>query len=186
MTGSSRRVTIRRSLASALLNLAHCRSSAFLAIRQCSELQGVARPPPATALTSPRASLRRLTMSAGTSTPELDKLKIEDNAAPSAAPAAPAAAAQAEVPHPSGLSLEERFQLCRSVAEECISDDELRNLLRHKPHPVRTAARPGLPARLSCAVLPVFTFSLSLALFPPCRSPTMALSPQDACTSPRA
>ncbi|KAL6745630.1 hypothetical protein V8C86DRAFT_1821387 [Haematococcus lacustris] len=38
--------------------------------------------------------------------------------------------------HPSGLSLEERFQLCRGVAEECISDEELRNLLKHRPHPV--------------------------------------------------
>jgi hypothetical protein len=31
------------------------------------------------------------------------------------------------------LSLEERFQLCRSVAEECITDDELRNMLAKKP-----------------------------------------------------
>ena len=41
-----------------------------------------------------------------------------------------------EKPHPSGLSLEERFALCRSVAEECINDEELRNLLKHKPHPI--------------------------------------------------
>jgi hypothetical protein len=32
------------------------------------------------------------------------------------------------------LSLEERFQLCRSVAEECITDDELRKLLDKKPN----------------------------------------------------
>lgn len=46
------------------------------------------------------------------------------------------AAPAAEAPHPSGLSLEQRFQLCRSVAEECISDEELRNLLSKKPHPI--------------------------------------------------
>lgn len=42
----------------------------------------------------------------------------------------------AEPPHPSGLTLEERFQLARSVAEECISDEELRNLLAKKPNPI--------------------------------------------------
>ena len=40
-----------------------------------------------------------------------------------------------EKAHPSGLTLEERFQLCRSVAEECISEDELRRLL-NKPVPI--------------------------------------------------
>lgn len=40
-----------------------------------------------------------------------------------------------EKPHPSGLSLEERFQLCRSVAEECVSEEELRRLL-NKPVPI--------------------------------------------------
>ncbi len=44
-------------------------------------------------------------------------------------------AAAEEKPHPSGLSLEERFQLCRSVAEECVSEEELRRLL-NKPVPV--------------------------------------------------
>lgn len=34
------------------------------------------------------------------------------------------------------LSVEERFQLCRSVAEECIQDDELRRLLEKKAEPV--------------------------------------------------
>ena len=43
--------------------------------------------------------------------------------------------AEAEKPHPSGLTLEERFQLCRSVAEECVSEDELRRLL-NKPMPI--------------------------------------------------
>ena len=43
--------------------------------------------------------------------------------------------AEAEKPHPSGLTLEELFQLCRSVAEECVSEDELRRLL-NKPMPI--------------------------------------------------
>ena len=61
--------------------------------------------------------------------------------------AGPSAAAVADVekqvaelsvsaPHPSGLSLEERITLCRSVGEECISEEELANLLKNKPHPV--------------------------------------------------
>ena len=33
------------------------------------------------------------------------------------------------------MTLEERFQLCRSVGEECVQDDELRNLLDKKPVP---------------------------------------------------
>jgi tyrosyl-tRNA synthetase len=32
--------------------------------------------------------------------------------------------------------LEERFQLCRSVAEECIQDDDLRLLLAKKAEPI--------------------------------------------------
>ena len=36
---------------------------------------------------------------------------------------------------PPEMSLEERFRLCRSVAEECIQEDELRYLLAHKPTP---------------------------------------------------
>lgn len=67
------------------------------------------------------------------------KLDMADAAAPAAAPAdgtAPAAPAPAEEkPHPSGLTLDQRFQLIRSVAEECISDEELRRLL-NKPMPV--------------------------------------------------
>ena len=42
---------------------------------------------------------------------------------------------EVEKPHPSGLSLEERYQLCRSVAEECVSEEELRKLL-NKPVPI--------------------------------------------------
>ena len=33
------------------------------------------------------------------------------------------------------LSIDERFALCRSVGEECIQEDELRNLLLKKPSP---------------------------------------------------
>ncbi|KAE9611544.1 putative tyrosine--tRNA ligase [Lupinus albus] len=34
------------------------------------------------------------------------------------------------------LSLEQRFQIIRSIGEECIQDEELRNLLAKKPEPV--------------------------------------------------
>ncbi|KAE8710892.1 Pseudouridine synthase family protein [Hibiscus syriacus] len=34
------------------------------------------------------------------------------------------------------LSLEERFKIIRSVGEECIQEDELLNLLTHKPEPI--------------------------------------------------
>ncbi|KAI5327539.1 hypothetical protein L3X38_026935 [Prunus dulcis] len=34
------------------------------------------------------------------------------------------------------MSLEEKYQMVRSVAEECIQDYELRNLLAHKPEPI--------------------------------------------------
>lgn len=36
----------------------------------------------------------------------------------------------------SRLSLEEKYQIVRSVGEECIQEDELRNLLEKKPEPV--------------------------------------------------
>ncbi|MEW5306616.1 MAG: hypothetical protein WDW36_009070 [Sanguina aurantia] len=36
--------------------------------------------------------------------------------------------------HESGLTLRARYDLCRSVAEECISDQELLTLLERKPH----------------------------------------------------
>jgi tyrosyl-tRNA synthetase len=31
------------------------------------------------------------------------------------------------------LSVEQRFEIIRSIGEECIQDDELRNLLANKP-----------------------------------------------------
>ncbi len=49
---------------------------------------------------------------------------------------APAAAADAEAPHPSGMTLEERYTLARSVGEECTKEEELRALLAKKPAPV--------------------------------------------------
>ena len=36
----------------------------------------------------------------------------------------------------SQLSLEQKFQIVRSIGEECIQEDELRNLLEKKPEPV--------------------------------------------------
>jgi len=57
-------------------------------------------------------------------------------------PAVPAASAPeigggaAKVYKVSELPLEERFRLARSVAEECIQDEELRALLSKKAHPV--------------------------------------------------
>ena len=34
------------------------------------------------------------------------------------------------------LTLDEKFQLLRSIGEECITEDELRNLLAKKPNPI--------------------------------------------------
>ena len=34
------------------------------------------------------------------------------------------------------LTLDEKYALCRSVAEECIQEQELRNLLEKKPNPI--------------------------------------------------
>ena len=34
------------------------------------------------------------------------------------------------------LSLDDKFKLCRSIAEECTTEDELRKKLEHVPHPV--------------------------------------------------
>ncbi|BBH02845.1 Tyrosyl-tRNA synthetase, class Ib, bacterial/mitochondrial, partial [Prunus dulcis] len=34
------------------------------------------------------------------------------------------------------MSLEEKYQMVRSVAEECIQDYERRNFLAHKPEPI--------------------------------------------------
>ncbi|CAM9969511.1 unnamed protein product, partial [Hapterophycus canaliculatus] len=36
----------------------------------------------------------------------------------------------------SECSLEERFELCRSVGDECIQEEELKRLLEARPHPV--------------------------------------------------
>jgi tyrosyl-tRNA synthetase len=44
-----------------------------------------------------------------------------------------ATSAAPEAPHPSGLSVDERYALLRSVGEECISETELRNLVAKKP-----------------------------------------------------
>ncbi|KAG1669515.1 hypothetical protein FOA52_015682 [Chlamydomonas sp. UWO 241] len=46
--------------------------------------------------------------------------------------AAAGASSSTPAPHPSGLSQEERYELCRSVGEECQSEDELRRLM-NKP-----------------------------------------------------
>ena len=64
---------------------------------------------------------------------------------------------EAEKPHPSGLSLEERFQLCRSVAEECVSEDELRKLL-NKPVPI---AYDGFEPSGACAMRACLAWALS-------------------------
>lgn len=34
------------------------------------------------------------------------------------------------------MSLDEKYELIRGVAEECIQEDELRNLLAHKSEPI--------------------------------------------------
>lgn len=39
-------------------------------------------------------------------------------------------------PPPISLSLEERYDLVRSIGEECVTDDELRKLLDKKPMPI--------------------------------------------------
>lgn len=72
---------------------------------------------------------------------------MAEAAEPSSSPRENGEAAQAEVAavtyklsellHKEGeLTLDEKFALCRSVAEECIQDDELRRLLDKKPNPV--------------------------------------------------
>ena len=72
------------------------------------------------------------------------KLGVADTAADAAPAAQPSASedapststSAAAAPHPSGLSLEERFSLVRGIAEECINDEELLRLLQNKPVPV--------------------------------------------------
>eukprot|EP00201_Polytomella_parva_P015397 CAMPEP_0175050140 /NCGR_PEP_ID=MMETSP0052_2-20121109/7104_1 /TAXON_ID=51329 ORGANISM="Polytomella parva, Strain SAG 63-3" /NCGR_SAMPLE_ID=MMETSP0052_2 /ASSEMBLY_ACC=CAM_ASM_000194 /LENGTH=382 /DNA_ID=CAMNT_0016314331 /DNA_START=141 /DNA_END=1289 /DNA_ORIENTATION=- len=63
---------------------------------------------------------------ASEATESLEKLTIAEQ------PAVPVAAPEKN-PHPSGLSFEERFDLVRSVAEECINDEDLKRLLANKP-----------------------------------------------------
>eukprot|EP00258_Populus_trichocarpa_P049666 XP_024465685.1 tyrosine--tRNA ligase 1, cytoplasmic-like isoform X2 [Populus trichocarpa] len=48
----------------------------------------------------------------------------------------PSASSSSNPTTPQLLSLEERFQLVRSVGEECIQEDEPRNLLEKKPLPI--------------------------------------------------
>eukprot|EP00878_Enallax_costatus_P003651 GHUV01003865.1.p1 GENE.GHUV01003865.1~~GHUV01003865.1.p1 ORF type:complete len:410 (+),score=121.69 GHUV01003865.1:293-1522(+) len=62
--------------------------------------------------------------------------QVSDGPAAAAAAAEPAAAAADEGPLVNGLTLEERVQLCKSIGEECITENELRELLRRKPNPV--------------------------------------------------
>uniref|UniRef100_A0A383WM67 tyrosine--tRNA ligase n=1 Tax=Tetradesmus obliquus TaxID=3088 RepID=A0A383WM67_TETOB len=69
--------------------------------------------------------------------PEQLAKDMEIKAQVSEQPAAAAAAAAAEeAPLVNGLTLDERFQLCRSIGEECVTEAELRELLRRKPNPV--------------------------------------------------
>lgn len=44
--------------------------------------------------------------------------------------------ASCSVPAPAPLTLEEKYALVRSVGEECIQEEELRNLLEKKPNPI--------------------------------------------------
>ncbi|MCH83989.1 tyrosine-tRNA ligase-like protein, partial [Trifolium medium] len=39
-------------------------------------------------------------------------------------------------PNPQLLSAEQRFEIVRSIGEECIQEDELLNLLAKKPEPI--------------------------------------------------
>lgn len=66
--------------------------------------------------------------------PEQLAKDMESKAQVSEQPAA--AAAAEEAPLVNGLTLDERFQLCRSIGEECVTEAELRELLRRKPNPV--------------------------------------------------
>ncbi|KAL3581171.1 hypothetical protein D5086_015503 [Populus alba] len=56
---------------------------------------------------------------------EMQPISVTASASPSSNPSTPQV-----------MSLEERFQLVRSVGEECIQEDELRNLLDKKPLPI--------------------------------------------------
>eukprot|EP00882_Tetradesmus_deserticola_P006847 GHRQ01007213.1.p1 GENE.GHRQ01007213.1~~GHRQ01007213.1.p1 ORF type:complete len:401 (+),score=210.10 GHRQ01007213.1:557-1759(+) len=63
--------------------------------------------------------------------------KAQVSEQPAAAVAASSSSSTAdEGPLVNGLTLDERFQLCRSIGEECVTESELRELLRRKPNPV--------------------------------------------------
>jgi tyrosyl-tRNA synthetase len=59
-------------------------------------------------------------------------------AAPGASSSSSAAAAAAEdlAGGVAAMTLDERFDLLRGIGEECIQEDELRNLLEKKPVPI--------------------------------------------------
>ncbi|ONI22607.1 hypothetical protein PRUPE_2G139100 [Prunus persica] len=62
------------------------------------------------------------------------------------------------------MSLEEKFQMLRSVAEECIQDYEVRNLLAHKSEPI---AYDGFEpsGRMHILLRCFFKFSLTIIKF---------------------
>ncbi|KAF8060281.1 tyrosine--tRNA ligase 1 [Scenedesmus sp. PABB004] len=64
------------------------------------------------------------------------KAGVSDAQQPPPAPAGAAAGGEEEAPLVNGMTLDERYQLCRSIGEECITEPELRELLRRKPNPV--------------------------------------------------
>ena len=64
---------------------------------------------------------------------------MDSTPAPEAAPGASsssAAAAEDLAGDVAAMSLDERFDLLRGIGEECIQEDELRNLLQKKPVPI--------------------------------------------------
>lgn len=69
---------------------------------------------------------------------EVAAATLEDDAADAPAPAAaPLVFPELKRELAEGeLPLRERFDLCRSVAEECVTDADLAALLAHKAHPV--------------------------------------------------
>eukprot|EP00472_Partenskyella_glossopodia_P006503 CAMPEP_0197529832 /NCGR_PEP_ID=MMETSP1318-20131121/29832_1 /TAXON_ID=552666 /ORGANISM="Partenskyella glossopodia, Strain RCC365" /LENGTH=399 /DNA_ID=CAMNT_0043085441 /DNA_START=118 /DNA_END=1317 /DNA_ORIENTATION=+ len=69
-------------------------------------------------------------------TPEGDGKAGAAITATGAAAAAPASEAKEGKKHPSGLSLDERFTIVRSIGQECIQESELRTLLEKHPCPI--------------------------------------------------
>lgn len=61
---------------------------------------------------------------------------VSDAAAAAGAPDAGAPAAEDDGPLVNGMTLDQRYALARSVGEECVTESELRELLRRKPNPV--------------------------------------------------